>query len=187
MLKLKTLGLISLLSLTCFWSAPAMASSLPKADLDRHSISLGSAPSLSGQFVFSSKWGLNLSAATPFYYGSFGFVRYSLDTNYQFYRNDKLYLRGILGVFGDVDPLQRPDLELSSFGIQGGVGLAYRFTPEWTGRLNFVAGIAFPKSTGWGLFPPGGGIEVAYHPSNHYEVSLGFNGNGDILAIRYLF
>ncbi len=188
MMTRKALGLaLCLLSLSLSWSAPLWASSLPKADLDRHTISLGTAPSLSGEFVVNSKWGLGLSAATPFFYGDFGFVRYSLDTSYQIFRNDNLYLRGIVGVFGDLDPLQRSGLSLSPFGIQGGIGLAYGFSPEWTGRLNFVAGIAFPKSTGWGLFPPAGGIELAYHPVNHYEVSIGFNGNGDILALRYLF
>lgn len=174
--------------LCCLLAAlPAQASSLPKADLQGHAVSLGTAPSLGLEFSLTPNWAIGSSAALPFFYGNFGFIRYQLHSSAELLHRDNLYIRGIVGVFGDIDLLQRQDLQLSPVGLEAGIGLAYRFNELFTGRLNMVAGIGFPYSTGWGLFPPGGGIEFAFHPFPEFEASIGFNGNGDILAIRYLF
>lgn len=181
---LQALPLLTILSLCAM---PATASSLPKADQTTHSISLGTAPSLAAEFAFGPQVSGGLSLAMPFYLGSFGFVRYDLHGGYTFLRSGGLTVRGLVGVFGDVDVMNRPELKLSPFGLEAGLALSYRFYSWFTGRVNIAAGIGFPRSTGLGLFPPIGGIELAFQPYEHFEASVGFNGNGDILAVRYLF
>ena len=178
--------LASFVSLSVF-SAPAQASSLPKADQRGHSFSLGTAPSLAAEFSLSPQWAMGASMAMPFYYGSFGFIRYDLRTSYTLLQNSGLTLRGIAGIFGDVDTQQRQDLILAPIGIEAGIGLSYQINEWFTGRVNIVAGIGFPRSSGWGLFPPAGGIEIGFRPYDNFEATVGFNGNGDILSIRYLY
>ncbi|MGE3727215.1 MAG: hypothetical protein AB7I41_16775 [Candidatus Sericytochromatia bacterium] len=132
---------------------------------------------------------LNLggSAALPFFYGAFGFTRYDAHLSYRLIQSENLSVAAILGVFGDINTSQRTDLKLSPFGIQAGVGIAYKINELFTARVNIVPGLGFPNSTGWGLFPPAGGVEVAYHPLPQLEVSVGFNGNSDILGFNYSF
>lgn len=168
-------------------TAPAQASSLPKADQVSHSLSLGTAPSLAAEFALNPKASLGASLASPFYLGTFGSLRYDLHGGYTLIQQGSFMVRGLVGVFGDVDPLNRPELKLSPFGIEAGLALSYRFYSWFTGRLNIAAGIGFPRSSGLGVFPPIGGIELAFQPYQHFEASVGFNGNGDILALRYLF
>jgi len=165
----------------------ASASSMPKADLKGHTVVLGSAPSLSADFSLDPKWSAGFSVATPFYYGVFGFLRYDVRSAYTLLQTENLTMRGVVGIFGDLDPLSRETLQLSPVGIEAGMSLAYHINELVTARVNFVAGIGFPRSTGWGLFPPGGGFEVAFHPVEQFEASVGFNGNGDIFSLRYLF
>lgn len=166
----------------------AQASSLPKADQNgQNSLSLGTAPSLAIDFSFSPHWTAGASVAMPFYYGSFGFLRYDVRTSYTLLNNEGLTIRGVAGVFGDVDLQQRSDLLLAPIGLEAGIALAYQINQWFTGRVNIVAGIGFPRSSGWGLFPPAGGIELAFRPYDNFEATVGFNGNGDILSIRYLY
>lgn len=166
---------------------PALASSLPKADQYSHSISIGTAPSLAAEFAFSPDQAVGLSLASPFYYGSFGFVRYDLHGGFTLVRQNALTVRGLVGIFGDIEAVPRADLDLAPIGIQAALGLSYRFFSWFTGRINIGVGIGFPRSAGLGLLPPVSGIELAFQPYQHFEASVGFNGNGDILALRYLF
>lgn len=168
-------------------TAPALASSLPRADQNGQTLSLGSAPSLAADFSLTPQWAAGFSLAMPFYYGSFGFLRYDLRSSYVLLEKDALTLRGIAGFYGDVNTQSQSTLQLAPFGIQAGIGLSYRFNEFFTGRLNIAAGISFPRATGLGLFPPIGGLELAFRPYQNFEASVGFNGNGDILAISYLF
>lgn len=177
-----------LLAFSVTWLAsPAAASSMPKADLSGNTLSMGSAPSLALDMSLTPQWALGFSTAMPFYYGAFGFLRYDVRSTYALLQTDSLTVRGVFGVFGDLDPWQRETLQLSPIGLEAGMSLAYRMHPLVMLRVNFVAGIGFPRSTGWGLFPPGGGIELAFKPFEQFEVTAGFNGNGDIFAVRYLF
>ncbi|MBF2054566.1 MAG: hypothetical protein IGS03_14065 [Candidatus Sericytochromatia bacterium] len=168
-------------------AAPAAASSMPKADLSGHSVSLGSAPSLAADVSLSPQWSLGFSTAMPFYYEAFGFFRYDLRSTYTLLQTENLVMRGVLGIFGDLDPFQREDFPLAPIGLEAGMSLAYQMHPMVVLRVNFVAGIGFSRSERWGLFPPGGGIELAFQPFEQFEASAGFNGNGDIFALRYLF
>jgi hypothetical protein len=167
-------------------SLPAGASSLPKADLTTHSISLGTAPSLATEFALSPDLSLGASMALPFY-GSFSFVRYDIHGGYVLVHQGPLSVRGMVGFFGDIATIQRSDQKLSPIGFEAGLAFSYRFFSWFTGRINIAAGISFPQSSGLGLFPPLGGLELAFQPYQHFEASVGFNGNGDILALRYLF
>ncbi|MEZ0369683.1 MAG: hypothetical protein ACAI44_11415, partial [Candidatus Sericytochromatia bacterium] len=152
-----------------------------------HSISLGTAPSLALDFAFTPEASVGLALAMPFYFGSFGFVRYDLRAGYTLLHQGPLTVRGLVGFYGDVAVIGDQSIQLAPFGFEAGLGLSYRFLSWFTGRLNIAAGIGFPRSTGLGLFPPIGGIELAFQPYQHFEASVGFNGNGDILSLRYLF
>lgn len=165
----------------------AQASTLPGADIADLRLGLGSSPGVALQIPLGEQLQLGGSAALPFFYGAFGFTRYDVHLSYRLIQSDKLSVSAILGVFGDLNTSQRTDLKLSPFGIEAGVGIAYKINEYFTARVNIVPGLGFPNSTGWGLFPPAGGIEVAYHPVPELEVSAGFNGNSDILGFNYRF
>lgn len=173
---------------TLFMMGPAFASSMPKADLrGKNSITLGSAPSLAMELSLNNNWAFGGSIAAPILFEVKGFVRYSLHTSYTFLETDSFVVRGLIGTFGDLDYLQRSDLQLPPIGIQAGIEMSYQINQWVIARANFVPGIGIPQSKGYGLFPPAGGVEAAFRPFNNFEASLGLNGNGDILALRYLF
>lgn len=166
----------------------AQASSMPKADLKgQNSLTIGSAPSLATEFSASNKWAFGGSVAIPVLYNANEFIRYNLYTSYTFLEADALTVRGLIGVFGNLNYLQKPDVKPSYFGAQAGIAVAYQINQWIIARANFVPGIGIPFSTGLGLFPPAGGVEVGFRPFVNFEASLGLNGNGDILALRYLF
>lgn len=176
---------LCVLSAGLFAPWQAQASTLPKADLKRHFISLGSAPSIGGEISLSPEWAIGASTAFPIFYSNFGFLRYGAHTSYQVLQADQLTIRLLAGVFGDLNTPLGQELQLSPIGVQAGLIGAYQFNQWFTGRINFVAGIGFPRSTGFGLFPPGGGLELAFHPFPQFEACLGFNGNGDIVSLRF--
>lgn len=164
-----------------------MASSLPKGDADRSSISIGSAPSLSVDVALNPQLMVGASAGIPLLYDGLGFLRYDVRTSYLLLHKESLYIRAIGGAFGDINLRTEVERELSPFGIEAGIAVAYHFSPSFIGRVNIVAGIGFPRSTGLGLFAPSGGIEVAFRPTENTEWIAGFNGNSDLLSFRYLF
>ncbi|PIQ27843.1 hypothetical protein COW36_08495 [bacterium (Candidatus Blackallbacteria) CG17_big_fil_post_rev_8_21_14_2_50_48_46] len=178
---------LALLSLFCFIAVPVQASTMPQADFSGFKLGLGTSPGFSLDFALAENFSLGGSVAMPFFYGAFGFTRYDGHLNYRFMNNESMDVSVILGVFGDINTSQREDLKLSPVGIQFGLGVAYHFNEQFSLRVNIVPGVAFPNSTGWGLFPPGGGIEVGYHPIPQLEVTGGFNGNGDIFGFNYRF
>lgn len=97
-----------------------------------------------------------------------------------------LSLSGILGVWGTS---RFDDFNKSRWaGLELGVGLAYRFTPQLTGRLNLVPGLIYPFGPGrfTDYYAPAGGIELAYRFSSSLEGTIGYNGQGDILGLRFL-
>lgn len=165
----------------------ANASSMPKADQRTHSLSIGTAPSIAVDLIASPELNIGLSGAMPLYGKSYGFVRYDLHSSYLLLQQGTLIVRGLVGVFGDINLPYGNQTQASPFGLETGISLAYDINQWFTTRLNIVAGINFPKANLTGLFAPSGGIEVAFRPVEHFEATLGLNGNGDILAIRYLF
>lgn len=180
------LSLMTLVSLSIFLP-PAQASTLPGADIQKLRLGLGTAPGAAIQIPLTDNLNLGGSGAMPFFYGAFGFTRYDAHLSYRMIQTDTLSVAAILGVFGDINTSQRTDLKLSPFGIEAGVAIAYKINEFFTARVNIVPGLGFPNSTGWGLFPPAGGIEVAYHPLPHLEITAGFNGNSDIFGFNYSF
>jgi hypothetical protein len=176
-----------LLLFLCVFPLKATASSLPKADADRSSISLGSAPSLALDIAINPSWMVGAAAGIPLLYDGIGFLRYDLRTSYLLLQKENLYIRAIGGTFGDINLRTSVERELSPFGIEAGIAIAYHFNEYFIGRVNIVAGIGFPRSTGLGLFAPSGGIELAFKPTENIEAIVGFNGNSDLLSVRYLF
>ncbi|MGV3524762.1 MAG: hypothetical protein ACO1RX_11070 [Candidatus Sericytochromatia bacterium] len=179
--------LFSALCLMGVCALPAQASSLPKADLSRSSVALGTGPSLALDLALTPTWSLGGTLAMPLFYSLPGVVRYDLRTTALLFEQQGLSLRGVFGGFGSLDPYQRPDTQLSPFGVEAGLAVSYQISDWVTARLNVVGGIGFPYSLGFGLFPPAGGIELAFRPFDYFEATVGFNGNGDILSARYLF
>lgn len=197
--KLRSLALKSSLCASICGSAvlgalptrPTFASSLPKADAEHSSVSLGSAPSLAVDFAITPEWTLGAAGGFPILYdgltNGLGFLRYDVRSSYLLLEKDKLYIRAIGGLFGDINLRTDVERELSPYGIEAGIAVAYHFNAYFIGRVNIVAGIAFPSSTGLGLFAPSGGIEFAFRPYDNFEMIAGFNGNSDLLSVRYIF
>lgn len=191
MRSLASLSLGLVLISGVFLPGMALASSMPKADAEQSSVSLGSAPSLAFDVALTPELMVGAAAGIPLLYGGLseglGFVRYDLRTSYLLLEKDKLYIRAVGGLFGDVNLRTDVQRELSPFGVEAGIAVAYHFNAYFIGRVNIVAGIAFPSSTGLGLFAPSGGIEFAFRPNANFEAIAGFNGNSDLLSLRYLF
>lgn len=166
---------------------PSLASTMPGADRPISRLNLGSAPGLGVDLALDQRTVMGLSLATPFYFASdFGTLRYSAHGMYQVLRQDGFYMALVMGIYGD---LYFPDLSRHPIlAVQGGAALAYDLNSQLTLRLNIVPGISLQlPPQGWIFFPPAGGVELAWHIHSHLEGSLGFNGNGDILGLSWIF
>jgi len=167
--------------------SPAQAAGLPGADRSRSQLSLGSGPSLGVSWQAFERFEFGAGVAAPFYFGpDFGTLRYSLYSQYQLLNQDGFYMGVIAGIYGD---LHLPEISrYSAVGLQFGATLAYDLNRDLTLRLNIVPGISLLiPPEGWIFFPPVGGVALAWRPLPQLETSLGFNGNGDILAASWLF
>lgn len=178
---------ITLLLSLIAWTAPVAASTLPQADFNGLHLGLGSSPGISLELALTEHLALGGAAALPLFFGAFGFTRYEGHLSYRFLKQEQVDVSLLLGVFGDLNSSGRTELDLSPLGLALGLGITWHLSPELSVRANIVPGIGFPKSTGWGLFPPAGGVEVGYHPVPSLEVTAGFNGNGDILGFNFRF
>lgn len=168
-------------------ASPVMASTMPKAEADRSSIVIGLGPSFSFDANLAPHMLLGASVGLPFLVSGFTGVpgRYDVRLTYEFLQQGAFSLAGIFGVWGNVR-FDNPSIS-RFFGLELGVGLAYRFTPQLTGRLNIVPGFAFPVGTGVAdFYPPAGGFELAYRFTPTFEGTLGYNGQGDIIGLRFL-
>lgn len=184
---------IFLRSVICFslgfgLALPVSAAHLPAADRPQRSLMLGSAPSLGASLQLSRRLELGLSGATPFFFGEdFGNPRYSLYAQYQLLNQNGFYMGIIGGLYGDLN-LRGSTQSYSPAYLQFGAALAYDLNHQLTLRLNIVPGISlFIPPQGWLFLPPVGGVALAWRPQPWLEASLGVNGNGDILGLRYLF
>lgn len=183
--------------LTLFIPCIARASSLPAADQAVNAFALSSGPSVALAWHPGPRWQTGLTVATPFYYfASFGTLRYGVYSLYQFLELDGFYMAGVAGLYGDFLPAQPQNY--SPVGLQMGVAMAYRLHRDWSLRLNLVPGVAWvlpaagstqeaQSTIGWIVFPPAGGIELAWQMNPYFEMSLGYNGNGDILGASWEF
>lgn len=184
-MKLRFNALIASLAMLAV-SLPAVASTMPKAEADRSSIAIGLGPSVSFDSLIAPKLTLGASLGLPFLVSGANSGRYDVRANYKFLQQGAFSLSGILGVWGNV----RFDKPSASryVGLELGVGLSYRFTPELTGRLNIVPGFTFPFNSAYFVdyYPPAGGFELAYRFNPGFEGSIGYNGQGDVIGLRFL-
>lgn len=176
--------------LTALTSQPAQASSIPKAEVEHSSIGFGIGPSLAGDFKLAPQVSLGASFGLPFLVDGFGNTpnsRYDVRVVYRFLQQGGFSLSGILGVWGNIN---FANMAVSRWaGLELGLGLAYQFTPQLTGRLNLVGGYFFNGGVAvFGFrdyYPPAGGFELAYQFNPNIEGSIGYNGQGDILGLRF--
>lgn len=170
-------------------TAPALGSTMPGADRLNSGLSLGSGPAAGGQWKLP--WGdrcqLGASGAAPFFFfQDFGTLRYGAYGLCQLLNQDGFYMAGVAGLYGDV---YLPDNNrYSPLGLQLGAAFAYQLNAALTLRLNLVPGVSLRlPPTGWVVFPPAGGAEIGWKLNPNFELSLGYNGNGDILGLNWIF
>lgn len=168
---------------------PVMASSLPAADRLASGASINSGPSLGVRWQPPGleRWQFGASVAAPFYFfQDFGTLRYGAWGMTQLLNQDGFFIAGIAGIYGDI---YLPDTNrYSPLGLQLGAAFAYRLNAALTLRLNLVPGISLKlPPTGWVVFPPAGGAEIAWRWTANLETTLGYNGNGDIVGVNWIF
>lgn len=163
----------------------AKASTMPKAEVDRSSISVGFGPSVSLESKIGPMTSLGGSLGLPFLVDGGVSGRYDLRLTHRFLQQNHFSLSGIFGVWGNA---RFDDPSRSRYvGLELGVGLAYQFTPQLAGRLNLVPGLTFPFGPGRVVdyYAPAGGFELAYRFNSGLEGTLGYNGQGDVLGLRF--
>lgn len=162
-------------------AAPALASSLPKADISRPTLGLGlgNGASLSLDFPVTRELSLGGGLGAP----SFRSGSLDLRLLYNLMRGgrERVYLSLLAGA-------QFYGPTFGSFGTPEamiGVALAYPFTSQLTGRLNVVAGLG---TAGIGLttMRPSG-LELGYKFTPTLEGTLGYNGRGDVIGLKFGF
>jgi len=189
--------LTAALCATALLSAPAWASSMPKADANRSSFAIGVGPSAALDLELFPRTTLGVSAGLPFLVNGWTDLssRYDLRlmtnlfaTPRHYSYEDRLFLSLVLGVWGDTN---FRDLTLSRWlGIEVSIAMAFRFSDQFTARLNIVPGYNFfngnmNQLVFQNFFPPAAGAEVAWHITPNLEATLGYNGQGDILGFRF--
>lgn len=166
---------------------PASASTMPRADFGGadaryFGVGIGNGLGVSLDVGLNRQFSLGGSVGT----GVLGFVeasRYDIRAVYAFVPGGRrnLSIAGILGLWGGTT-YQSQYLEI-------GVGLAYPFTPAFTGRLNLVVPfyglLAGPYYNTWG--GPAGGLELAYKFQSNLEGTIGSNGQGNLLGLKIGF
>jgi len=170
------------------YTATAEASTMPKAEANRSSIAIGLGPSFSFDALLAPNLTLGGSVGLPFLVEGGDRVtgRYDIRLTHKFLQQGAFSLSGIFGVWGNV---RFDDVNRSRWaGLELGVGMAYRFTPQLTGRLNIVPGFGFPFGSVRGVdyYPPASGFELAYQFTPTFEGTLGYNGQGDVLGLRFI-
>ena len=182
-----SLALLSAATLIfCLHSAPAQASTMPKAEADQTSLAIGLGPSISFDSNLAPRLTLGGSLGLPFLVEGTNSGRYDVRMAYKFLQEGNFSLAGILGIWGN---FRFDDPSRSRYaGLELGLGLSYRFTPQLTGRLNLVPGISFPFGPGRVVdyYPPASGFELGYRFTPTFEGTIGYNGQGDILGLRFL-
>lgn len=169
------------------WAAPALASTMPRADFGGadgryFGVGLGNGLSVSLDAAVNRQFSLGGSIGT----GVLGYVeasRYDIRALYAFVPGGRrsLSIAGILGLWGGTT--------YPSQYLEIGVGLAYPFTSAFTGRLNLVVPfyglLAGPYYNTWG--GPAGGLELAYKFQSSLEGTIGSNGQGNLLGLKIAF
>ena len=91
------------------------------------------------------------------------------------------------------DPSFVANRDGSPIGVEAGLAMSYKFLPQLTGRLNLVGSVPFFGYNTPGYYnpfrfvAPASGIEIAYKFNSTFELSLGANGQGDVLGLNIFF
>lgn len=161
--------------------ATAFASTLPSANVPERTLGIGLGPSISFDMPVSNNVGLGFSASSPFiFYRAFVLPTFDVRVRVQLL-NAPLDLSILAGVVGNTNTSFKSPWGLP-VGPELGVCLAYDFTPQLVGRLNFVGGYGFGGIGGFGA--PASGLELGYRFSKQVEGTIGANGNGDFLGLK---
>lgn len=187
---MKTLLLsLTALSVSLLLTGPVQASTLPKAEVDHSAFVFALGPSIALDFKLAPQVSLGGSLGLPFLVEGFNNgvnSRYDVRVMYRFLQQSGFSLSGIFGVWGNAN---FSNTQLSRWvGLELGLGLAYKFTPQLTGRLNLVGGYNFFGGRGFNFYdyyPPASGFELGYKLNPNLEGTLGYNGQGDILGLRW--
>lgn len=163
-------------------STPAFASSMPKADFGRGNtlgLGLGNGVSLSLDFPVGGMLSLGGAVSAQ----SFSSNTIDLRLLYKLVHGgrDRLFLDLLGGV-------QFYGPTFGNFSVVSpfiGVALAYPFTSRLTGRLNVAASFG----TGGAGFngTRASGLELAYEFTPNLEGTLGYNGRGDVIGLKFSF
>lgn len=177
------------LSVSLLFTGPGWSSTLPKAEVDHSAFVFALGPSIALDFKLAPQVSLGGSLGLPFLVEGFNNgvnSRYDVRVVYRFLQQNGFSLSGIFGVWGNAN---FSNTQLSRWaGLELGLGLAYKFTPQLTGRLNLVGGYNFFGRGGlnfYDYYPPASGFELGYKFNSHLEGTLGYNGQGDILGLRW--
>lgn len=188
-MKKHAIALASLaLAISCLTAGGAQASTMPKAEVDQSSFVFALGPSIAFDFKLAPQVSLGGSLGLPFLVEGFNNgvnSRYDVRVVYRFLQQGGFSLSGIFGVWGSAN---FNDTTRSRWaGLELGLGLAYKFTPQLTGRLNLAGGYNFFGSRlGFNdYYPPASGFELAYKFNSNLEGTLGYNGQGDVLGLRW--
>ena len=179
--RTRTLTRLALASMVC-WAATssvAEASSLPRADFGNRptfGLGLGNGISLAIDAPIAPLLTLGASLSAP------NFSSSNIDVRLMY----KLIPGGginrlTLGLLGGV---QAGGNTFGSFNYTDpfvGVGLAYPLTSQITIRGNVAVGILGGVGNRFGP----SGAELAYRFSNQLEGTLGFNGRGDVIGLKF--
>ncbi|MBU6427925.1 MAG: hypothetical protein KGR26_02850 [Cyanobacteria bacterium REEB65] len=171
------------------WAWPARASTMPAADFQPGTRTVGVGVGFGGGLSVDAALTPNLLAglstswlASPPVGG-----RFDAHVLYQFVNGGKtgLSIAGIVGLWGDTSLPGGPFPYLPP--IEGGFGLAYPFTPRLVGRLNLVVPL-FKPTRPFDIFGgPAAGLELGYRFRPNLEGTLGLNGQGNLLGARFVF
>lgn len=178
-------------------AAPAMASTLPEADFTygQRVLGLGIGQGISGSVDVPISRQVSLGGAIGI--PAFALSEFDVRGLYKFVDGGRkgFTLDGILGVLGATAlyPGAPPA------NLEVGIGMAYPFTDKIIGRVNLVivpflfgnngnAGFVANPAFYNGIFAgPSGGLEVAYRFTPRLEGTLGENGLGNLLGLKYAF
>ena len=179
----RTFFTLAALAATMAFSAPAFASSMPKADFGRsNTLGLGVGNGISFSLDFPLSRALSLGGALSAQ--SFSANTIDLRLLYKLIPGGRE--RVFLDLLGGVQVYGPRFGSFTNFYPFLGVALAYPFTSRLTGRLNVAATFATSGPFDW-RDTRASGIELAYEFTPSLEGTIGANGRGDFLGLKFSF
>ncbi|MBI6547088.1 MAG: hypothetical protein HY692_09855 [Cyanobacteria bacterium NC_groundwater_1444_Ag_S-0.65um_54_12] len=174
------------ISLTLLVAKSATASMLPPADFKPTSRTVGIGLGYGGGVAVDLGIERNLSAGI-----SFGYLaapignRFDLRLLYQFVNGESksLTIAGIIGLWADTGFADSPFPFLPP--LEGGFALSYPITPQLITRLNLVVPLFSPRRPFDIFGGPAAGVELGYRLRPNLEGTIGLNGQGNLIGLRF--